>query len=506
MINFFKRIVQIAIMLMVGSVYAAGQIDLVDGNVNITNKLGELRIPARGQRVEAGDVITTGRDGEIHIITDDNGLLALRANTTLVIDTYRAEGGQGDNVVLRLLRGTFRSITGWIGKLYPNNYQVHTPAATIGIRGTDHEPLVVEYGPEAGTYEKVNAGRTQLETPFGKIEIGPNQAGFARKDGSQPPALLAKIPAEYKPSVHEDVIEKTKGTLEKSLDEKLKEKQRSNLRKGVDSTGKPRIGELKDGRDALAALEQMFRAYETGNTVFLRDRLDPGMIGYQRLMDGIVVESNQCKQIRLLLLDTQIQAGPDLVVIQSAWEKRCLQMPNFTARFNTGRSTFLMHKGAGGWSMAAISGTNPLASTTGVLGIVTASTTTTCAAINALGGAGALAGRPAVAAPAIVAPVAMPFTITITDPDLANVSSITVQVSSGSDIESIIIPAFSAGVFQKTTLLISKGAAIPGNGVLNILPVGGALAAPICPAVTVSYVDTTVATGTQTVSVIVPIR
>lgn len=242
MVTFSKIILQIVIIFTVGSVHAAGQIDLVEGQVRITNGQGELRIPLRGGRVEAGDVVATGQGGEIHIITDDNGLLALRSNTTLIIDAYRAAGGQDDKVALRLLRGTFRSITGWIGKINPNNYQVHTASATIGIRGTDHEPLVVEAGSEAGTYDKVNRGRALLETPAGKIEIGPNQAGFVRWGETQAPALLAKIPALYKPSRHENVIEKTRDRLEQSLDEKLKEKQR----KGED--GKPGMADSGIGK------------------------------------------------------------------------------------------------------------------------------------------------------------------------------------------------------------------------------------------------------------------
>lgn len=494
MIQLFKNILLLAALLTTGSVHAAGQIDLVDGNVSVLNKLGELRIPARGERVEAGDMITTGRNGEIHIITDDNGLLALRSNTTLKIDAYRAEGGQDDNVALRLLRGSFRSITGWIGKIQPKHYIVRTPHATLGIRGTDHEPLVVEDGPEAGTYDKVNTGGTLLDTPFGKIEIGPNQAGFVPRDSAQPPRLLARIPPLYKPSRHEDAIEKIKGTLEQSLDEKLKEKQRDNVRKGAGADGKPKIGDLETGRKAAAALDEILRAYETGNTGFIRSHLDPSMIGYQRLMDGIAVEANLCKQVRFHLVDTQIQAGPDLVVIQTGWEKRCLQMPNLAARLDTGRSTFLMHLGATGWAVSAISGSNPLASTS-ILATIKAFTTLTCATVNGL-----LAGS-----------AAMPFSITVTDPDLASLSSITVRVTSGSDAESITIPASIAGAFQKTTLLVSKAVAgvagttvIPGNGVLDILPAGG-VAGFTCPAVTVSYVDTTTPTGTQTISASVPI-
>jgi hypothetical protein len=57
---------------------------------------------------------------------DDNALIAMRANTFLKIEAYRAEGGADDSAVFRLLRGSFRSVTGWIGKNNPKNYAVRT--------------------------------------------------------------------------------------------------------------------------------------------------------------------------------------------------------------------------------------------------------------------------------------------------------------------------------------------------------------------------------------------
>jgi hypothetical protein len=486
MSQLLKKIILLVLFLTVGNSYAAGLIDLIEGNVSITNGQGELRVPARGDQVEVGDLITTGHNGELHIITDDNGLLALRPDTTLKIDTYRADGGQNDNISLRLLRGSFRSIPGWIGKKSSQNYIVRTSTATIGIGGADCEPLVVEDGPNAGTYAKVNKGETLLDTPSGKLSIGANQAGFVAKSGMQDPKILNAISPLFKTARNENAIETSKVSLEKSLDQKLKERQHENVSKSVDSQGKPKIGDIGEGGKAATALDEILRAYEAGNTGFIRGRLDPSMIGFEKLMDGIIVEANQCKQMRINLLDTQVQAGPDLAVIQTNWEKRCLQLPNFAARLDSGHSTFLMHRTAGGWNMVAVSGSNPLASLTYALATINSRVTPgTCALINALvGGASANA----------------PITITINDPDLANVSSITVKVNWGADVESFNLPSIATGVFQQTTFPVRQAIGVSGDGFVNIQPVGG-----ICAAATVSYVDTTTNYGAQTVIVSVPI-
>lgn len=347
-----------AACLLMQNAYAAGQIDLVEGNVSVTTAAGQLRIPGKGERVEAGDSISTGRGGEIHIHMDDNGLIALRANTVLKIEAYKAEGTVDDSAVFRILRGSFRSITGWIGKNSPQRYAVITPTATVGIRGTDHETLVVEDGADAGTYDKVNTGETELVTPHGKVAILPGHAAFTSKRGIEPPKLLAAVPALFVPTQNEALIETSKKILEDSREERLQQKQKENERKAVGKDGKAQLGNPEDGRKALAAFESFLRAFEAGDVSQIRQRLSPSMIGYQQLLDNITLGNNECKQMRVNLFNTQVQAGPDLAVVQTSWEKRCLFLPTFTPKLASGRATVLLHLGPTGWTFAAITAGN----------------------------------------------------------------------------------------------------------------------------------------------------
>jgi hypothetical protein len=43
---------------------------------------------------------------------------------------------------MNLIEGGFRTITGAIAKQNPGDYQVNTPVATIGVRGTDYAAVV----------------------------------------------------------------------------------------------------------------------------------------------------------------------------------------------------------------------------------------------------------------------------------------------------------------------------------------------------------------------------
>ena len=448
-----QKTLVLALFVFLQSAYAAGQIDFVEGNVSVTSASGQLRIPAKGERIEAGEAIATGRDGEMHVHMDDNGLIAMRANTYLRIEAYKADGGLEDVAAFRLLRGTFRSITGWIGKNNPQKYAVRTSTTTIGIRGTDHETLVIGEGDDAGTYDKVNSGETEMVTPLGKVTILPGQSAFAPKAGSQPPALLAVVPSIFVVTKNEKIIDDNKKVLEDSRDQKLEDKQKDNVRKGTDSNGKPKIGDPEDGRKALKAFEDFLRAFEAGNMALLRQKLDPSMIGYQQLLDGIRQENNECKQMRVTLLNTQVQTGPDLAVLQTSWEKRCLLLPNFTPKLVTGRSTVLLHLGPGGWTFAAITGGNMLERT---------NVSNTAGAVRTLATLTAVNGGATYAAAAVLSgQTAMPFTITVTDPDRVGAASVNVTLTSpapANDTLVLTLPAVSPGSsqFRVTTVNFSK--------------------------------------------------
>lgn len=98
-----------------------GTVDGVDGAVSIIRADGIQSPPVLGQKLLVGQTVQTEQTGELHVVTEDCGLLAVR--------------------------GALRSISGWIGKINPRGYRVTTPTVTIGIRGTDHETTVTVLEP-----------------------------------------------------------------------------------------------------------------------------------------------------------------------------------------------------------------------------------------------------------------------------------------------------------------------------------------------------------------------
>jgi hypothetical protein len=195
-------------LLGAGSALAeAGRFQFVHGEVSIIRANGSQTAARKGDLVDEGDTIATGALAQAQLVMKDEGLIALRPDSRLRIDSYRFSGKAdgSEQGVFGLIKGGFRSITGWIGRANKDNYKVRTPTATIGIRGTDHEALYIPppvagespLGPP-GTYDKVNTGQTYLETASGRVELSINQVGFVAASGTQPPVRLPAIPGFLK--------------------------------------------------------------------------------------------------------------------------------------------------------------------------------------------------------------------------------------------------------------------------------------------------------------------
>jgi len=205
----------------------AGVVVLVDGTATLTPEGGEARPLKVGDVVSEGDELASAKDGEVHVRTQDSGFLVLRPNTRMKVASYKADGGNDDRGILQLLSGGLRSVSGWIGKFNSRNDSVKTPTATIGIRGTDHETIVIPEGSsegEAGTYDRVYAGKTVITSAGGQAEIAPDQAGFQPQRGK--PRRLASIPRFYRPGPHEDEINRKHAEIQKLIDQRREERRK----------------------------------------------------------------------------------------------------------------------------------------------------------------------------------------------------------------------------------------------------------------------------------------
>jgi hypothetical protein len=210
---------------------SAGVIDLMEGDVRVfdANQVRRTGVKLKDP-VGEGDSVVTGADGELHLNMQDGGYIAVRPNTAMKIMQYRANGDANDTSVFGIVKGALRSVTGFIGQFNARSTKIITPTATIGIRGTDHETFVVEQNDtvgEAGTYDKVNAGGTFIETPQGRTEVTPDHAGFASSKGDTP-RVLDRVPGFFKPTRNERLIEGRHAQMQRKL-QQLREQRRQQV-------------------------------------------------------------------------------------------------------------------------------------------------------------------------------------------------------------------------------------------------------------------------------------
>lgn len=210
----------------------AARIALLEGEATVYDAARKKRAVKVGDHVSEGDSIVTGKDGELQLEMEDGGFLSVRPNTKMRIVKFQAKGEDSDSAILGLLQGSFRSVSGWLGKYNRNNYTVRTPTATIGIRGTDHEPYVIPPGSsegEAGTYDRVHEGGTFIKNAAGRTDIGANQSGFVSHGKAERPRVLKEHPAFFRITKNDHVF-KTKHAEVQARIEKRREERRAAIR------------------------------------------------------------------------------------------------------------------------------------------------------------------------------------------------------------------------------------------------------------------------------------
>jgi hypothetical protein len=115
----------------------AGHIKVARGQVHI-ERAGRTLPAVAGAVVEAGDVVVTGADGSVGITFLDNSLLSAGPRSVLAIDRFAFDSTTHQGAFQSSLRkGTLAVVSGKIARQSPGAMTVRTPAALLGVRGTE---------------------------------------------------------------------------------------------------------------------------------------------------------------------------------------------------------------------------------------------------------------------------------------------------------------------------------------------------------------------------------
>ena len=115
----------------------AGMVKRVQGRVDLL-RAGQTLAVAPGSVVQVGDRLVTGPDGGVGVTLGDDTRLTAGPGSTLVITDYRFDTTtQEGSLLATLWRGTLHVVTGLIAKQQPQNVNVQTRSAMMGVRGTE---------------------------------------------------------------------------------------------------------------------------------------------------------------------------------------------------------------------------------------------------------------------------------------------------------------------------------------------------------------------------------
>jgi hypothetical protein len=154
----------------------------------------ETRPLATGDAIYVGDRIDTGADSRLELTLLDGAVMTLGDNSSLLIDRYLVSASGSGSGSLNVLGGVFLAVTGALGKTPGADFNVTTPVATIGVRGTTFWGELQSDGLLVALLD----GRAIVVTnPAGQVEI--NQVGVATRVAApqqQPDPPFTLTPAQ----------------------------------------------------------------------------------------------------------------------------------------------------------------------------------------------------------------------------------------------------------------------------------------------------------------------
>lgn len=177
----------------------AGQVTHLSGILTVKRADGASKMLSVKSEVQEGDLLTTAGETYARIKFIDGGEVVMRPSTQLSVASYAYTESkpESDNIVLNMLKGGLRAVTGLIGRRNRDAVSFKTATATIGIRGTHFGalscnndcggvPTVSGRPPENGLHLDVAAGAIVVSNQGGRQEIGTGQFGYVRNATTAP--------------------------------------------------------------------------------------------------------------------------------------------------------------------------------------------------------------------------------------------------------------------------------------------------------------------------------
>ncbi len=168
-----------------------GSVTHLSGAFSVKRADGTVKLLSVKSDVQEGDVLITAADTYARIKFVDGGEVVLRPETQFKVEKYafNESDASKDSVILGLLKGGLRAVTGLIGKRSRDQVGYTTSVATIGIRGTNHGMLLCNNDcggihtpsgnpPPNGLHVDVAQGEIVVTNQGGSQQYSAGQFGF----------------------------------------------------------------------------------------------------------------------------------------------------------------------------------------------------------------------------------------------------------------------------------------------------------------------------------------
>lgn len=202
----------------------------VRGTVEVESN-GVVRTPVAGESMLLGDRVRTEAQSGLQILLLDESVFTIGESNDLVIDRFIYDPDRSSGAIaIQATQGFFRFVSGRIGAVAPQNIELGTPSATIGVRGTSVDIIVgqaaIDLARELGLIEPgatvddpsvaifvilrgptvsyggiTQRGRVTVATPAGSVNVRREGFGVFVPFAGAPPSQPVSVPQAVDRSV-----------------------------------------------------------------------------------------------------------------------------------------------------------------------------------------------------------------------------------------------------------------------------------------------------------------
>ncbi len=183
-----------------------------NGDVIAVDRRKVSRKLKKGAPVYLGDKVITGEAGSVRLRMIDDAVLDLRCFSIMVIEEY-ALNTSNRRSILNLLQGSLKKVTGQIGKKTEDIYELRTPVASVGVRGTEYALRVFQSKGCGGTidaddgfYLEVIKGLVDVHNEAGRQVVAKGETAYVPLPKAAPKKVKVK-PGILKPIVKTEAKE-----------------------------------------------------------------------------------------------------------------------------------------------------------------------------------------------------------------------------------------------------------------------------------------------------------